>query len=140
MFRYPLAHTSGLTGSQWDRRVIVTTTRALPLSSQSRLQHSPNTRTYTTTTTTILVFVDDEDSRRLQHVVVHARDPRERGEGEDNPRTRRVFPHPTYPAYKAPSACALRCSGAANTCECVRSRAIAVADCFSLQLCSRINL
>ena len=39
-------------------------------------------------------------------------------EGRDNPphvkRTRRVFPRPIY---KASSACALRCSSAANSCE-----------------------
>ena len=46
--RYALTHTSGLTTSRWDRIVIVTTTRPLPLSLQSRLQHSSNTKTHTT--------------------------------------------------------------------------------------------
>ena len=57
-------------------------------------------------------------------------------EGEDiNPRVmraRRVFPRPTYKAY---SACALTCSGAANSCEYVRGRAIAVIDYISRELC-----
>ena len=80
----------------------------------------------------LLAFVEDEDSRRLRHVV-DARD--DGSEGEDNTprvkRTRRVFPRPTY---KASFACALRCSGAANPCEYVRGRAIAVVDYFSREL------
>ena len=62
-------------------------------------------------------------------------------EGEGSPprvkRTRRVFPRPTY---NASSACALRCSGAANSCEYVRGRAIAVVDYFSREVCSKTNL
>ena len=50
-------------------------------------------------------------------------------EGGENPprleRTWRVFHRPIY---KASSACALRFSGAANSCEYVRSRAVAVVD------------
>ena len=52
-------------------------------------------------------------------------------EREDNPprlkRKRRVFPRPTY---KASSACALRCAGAANSCEYVHGGAIAVVIIF----------
>ena len=64
----------------------------------------------------LLVSVEDEDSRRLRHVVVDARDRRERGGKQPSreARTRRVFPRPTY---KASSTGALRCSGAANSCE-----------------------
>ena len=56
-------------------------------------------------------------------------------EGEHNPprvkRTRCAFPRPTY---KASSACALRCSGAENSCVYVRGRAIAVVDFFLREL------
>ena len=59
----------------------------------------------------------------------------DKSEGEDNPprvkRTRRGLPRPTY---KVSSACALRCSGAANSCKYVRSRAIAVVKYFSREL------
>ena len=61
---------------RWDRIVMVTTTRALPLSSQSRSQHSPNTRD--TPYCLLLVFVEGEDSRHLRHVV-DTRDRREIG-------------------------------------------------------------
>ena len=78
--------------------------------------------------TTATRIVEDEDSRRLPHVLMHKIDG---SEGGDSPprvkRTRRVFPRPTY---KAPSACALRCSGAANSCEYVRDRAIAAVIIF----------
>ena len=50
---------------------MVSTMRALPLSPQSRLQHSPNAKY------ALLVVVEDEDSRRLRHV--DAWDQRERG-------------------------------------------------------------
>ena len=69
---------------------MVTTTKALLLSLQMRLQHSPNTRR------TLHELVEDEDSRRLRHV--DARDRRERA-GNNHPRvkrTRRGFPLPTY--------------------------------------------
>ena len=63
------------------------------------------------------------------------------GEEEDNPprvkRTRRVFPRPTY---KGSYVCALIYSGAANPCEYVRGRAIAVVDYYSRELCSKNNL
>ena len=76
---------------------MVTTTRALLLSTQLRLQHSPKRDT-----SLLLVFVEDADSLRLRHAVVDERDRRERGGREDNPpgvkRTRRVFPRPTYKA------------------------------------------
>ena len=59
-------------------------------------------------------------------------------EGEHNrlrvKRTRRVFPRPTY---KASSACALTCSGRANS---VRTRAIAFVDFFPRGLSSKNNL
>ena len=82
----------------------------------------------------LLVFIKDEDSRRLRHAVyfMHEIDG---SEGEDSPprvkHTRRVFPRPTY---KASSACAVRCSGAANSCVYVRVRAIAVVDYVSREL------
>ena len=93
MSRYPLAHTSGLNTSRWDRIVMVTTKRDLPLSSQSRLQHSPKKRH-----ALLLVVVEDEDSRRLRHVVVAARDRRERARRQ--PSSREAYtacspsPHP----------------------------------------------
>ena len=65
---------------------------SLALSSQSRLQHSPNTRH------TPLIVVEDEDSRRLRHVVVDARDRRERGPRQPSCREAptALFPRPTY--------------------------------------------
>ena len=110
MSSYSLAHISGSTTSRWGRTVVVATTRALPPSSQSRLQHSPNTNTlYTNLSRTRTAAVCDMSL--LMHEI-------DGSEGEDNPRrvkrTRRGFPHPTY---KASSACALRCSGAINSCE-----------------------
>ena len=95
--RHPLAHASVLTTSRRDMILMVTTTRALPLSSQSRLHHSPSARH-----TLLLVFVEDEDSRRLRHVVVdqrHVMHEIDGSEGEDIPPhvkgTRRLFPRPT---------------------------------------------
>ena len=112
---------------------MVTTTRASPLSSQSRLKHSPNTR-QTLHTATVLVPVETRTAAVCDMLFMHEIDG---SDGEDNPprvkRTRRVFPRPTY---EASSACALRCSGAANSRECVRSQATAVVDHFSRQLCS----
>ena len=81
--RYPLAHTSGLNTSRWDRIVtMVATTRALPLSSQSRWHHSTSTRHTRLMVLLVLrirIFVEDEDSQppRLRLVVVDARDRRE---------------------------------------------------------------
>ena len=119
--RLSLTHASGLTTSRWDRIVMVTNTRALPLSSQSRLPLSiRQTETHTTyysylSRTRPAAFCD---LSLLMHDI-------DRSQGEGNParvkRTRRVFPRPTD---KASSACALRCSGAANSGECVRNRAI----------------
>ena len=75
-------------------------------------------------------YLSDEDSRRLRHVLADARD--RRGRGERQPSSREV--HTAYflsrPTNKASSACALSCSGAADTCACVRHRAIAVVDYF----------
>ena len=71
---------------------MVTTTRALPLSSQSRLQSSPNihtTHSYLSRARTAAV--------RDMSLVMHEID---ESEGDDNPphvkRTRRVFPRPTF--------------------------------------------
>ena len=99
--------------------VIVTTTRALPLSSQSRLQHSPNTththyplssRTRTTAICEMPLLVHEIDG----------------SEGEDNPprakRIRRVFPRPIAKLH-------LR-----GELVRVRSRAIAVVDYFARTL------
>ena len=135
MSRYPPAHTSDRTTCRWDHVVMVTTTRALPLSSQSRLQHSPNTETHTTTTR--ICRGRGQPPICNMSFWMHEIDG---NNGEDNPprvkRTRRVFPRPIY---EASSARALRCSGVANSCEYVRGRAIAVVDCFSRELCSKKN-
>ena len=56
--RYPPARASGITCLR-DRTVMVSTTRALPLSSQLRLRHSP------ILTTTCLDEDEEEGSRRL---------------------------------------------------------------------------
>ena len=94
--RYPLAHSSGLTMSRWDRKAMVTTTRrALPLSSQSRLQHSPNTKH------TVLILSSRTRTAAVcdMSLLIHEIDG---SEGEDNTprvkRTRRAFPRPTYNA------------------------------------------
>ena len=98
-------HTSGLTTNRWDRIVMVTTTRALPLSSQSRLRirqtqdthYSYLSRARVATVCDMLMLEIDLNK------------------GEDNPPclkcTRRGFPRP---ACKVSSVCALRCSGAAK--------------------------
>ena len=94
---------------------MVTTTRALPLSSQSRLQHLPNTETH--------CYSYLSRTRTAAEI--------DGSEGEDNPprvkHTRLVFLRPTC---KASSACTLRCSGAAKSCGYVRGRAIGVVDYF----------
>ena len=78
--RYPLERTLGLNTSQWDWIVSVhdfdslATLRAVAIAPFGRLHHSANTRR-----TLLLVCVEDEESRRLRHVVVDARDRRERG-------------------------------------------------------------
>ena len=55
--RCPPPRASAITTYRWDRTVMVSATRALPLSSYLRLRHSPSS------TTTCLV--GDEGSRRL---------------------------------------------------------------------------
>ena len=105
---------------------MVRITRALALSSQSRLHHSQNAKTHYCYHYYPTRFVEDENSRCLRHVVVDAHK-KDVFEGEDNParvnRTRRVFARPTYKAY---SACTLGCSGVANSSEGVGRGAIAV--------------
>ena len=64
---------------------------AIPLA-VAILHHSSNTRH-----TLLLVFVDDEDSRRLRHVAVDARDRREPGGRQSSsrkPHTACFFPSP----------------------------------------------
>ena len=103
------------------------TTRALPLSSQSRLRtHQTKETHYSCLSRARTAAVCDMSLLMLEIDL---------SEGEDNPpclkRTRRGFPHPSY---KASSVCALRCSGAANSCVYVRSQAIAVVAYFSREL------
>ena len=54
---YPPARASGITTNPWDRIVMVPNTRALPLSSQLRLRHSPSS--------TATCLAEDEGSRHL---------------------------------------------------------------------------
>ena len=64
------------------------------------------------------VVAKDEDSRHLRHAVVDARDRQERGGRQPSSREAHMacFLRPTYKvSYKY--ACALRCSGAANSWE-----------------------
>ena len=92
------------------------------------IAHSPNTRC------TLLVLVEGEDSRRLRHLVVDARD--RLGQGERQPSLLEAhtawFPPPHLQSLLCVSAEMLWCS---DSCMYVRSRAIAVADYFSRELC-----
>ena len=123
---YLMAHTSCLTTNRRDRIVTATTTRALPLSSQSQLRIR-RTQAHTTRTC----------RGRGQPLSAtcccwYSRSTWARGSPPCLKRTRRSFPRP---AYKASSACALICSGAANPWMYVRIRAIAVVEYFSPELC-----
>ena len=107
---------------------MVTTTRASPFSSQSRLQRSPNT--YLVTHTTRRRGQEQPPSATYSPLLMNKIN---RSEGEDKPpsvkRTRRVIPRPTY---KTSSACVgmLRCGELVR----LRSRAIAIVDHFARTL------
>ena len=132
--RYPLAHASGLTTSRWDRIVMVTTTRALPLSSQSRLHHSPNTR-HTLLLRARICRGRGQPATVCDIYVVDARNRRERGEKQPSSREAHI---PCFPSAHLQSL----------TCVCakflwsgelvgVHSRTIAVVGFFSRGLSSK---
>ena len=117
--RYPLAHTSGLTTSRWDRIVMVTTVIPEPChfshsQSVANAPFAPFAPFDKHKTHTLLQLVEDEESRRLRHVVV---DGLERG--GKLPASREAHPA-CFPSAHLQSficVCALRCSVPAKSCE-----------------------
>ena len=110
----------------------MTTTRVLPLSLLAvAIAHSPNTRH------TLLILVEGEESRRPRYVVVDAQYRLERGGRQPSLLEAHTAWFPSSSPTKPSSVCALRCSGAADSCVYVRGRAIAVVDYFSRELCKQ---
>ena len=95
------------------------------------IAHSPNARH------TLLVLVESEESRRLRHVVVDARDRLERGGRQPSLLEAHTawFPSPHLQSLICVCAEMLWCSELVH----VRSGTIAVVDCFSRELCSKLQ-
>ena len=123
MSHYPLANTSSLTTGRRDRIVMAREPCYSPRIRDCSIRQTQDTHYYYSYLSRPMTAAVCNIS--LMHEI-------DLSEGGDNParakRTRHDFPRPIY---NASSACALNCSGAANSCECVRSRAIVGVVIFS---------
>ena len=128
--------------SRWDRIVMVTGTRALPLSSKSRLQHSSRTRhTNTTTTTTTTPCHGRGQTAVCDMFLMHEVDGSDGG-SQPSPREAYTacFPSPHVQSIICVCAEMLWCSEPVRVHIYVRGRSIAFGHYFSRELCSENKL